>query len=71
MTPSAEMRLYQTDRAGWLAHVAPRRAAQMAAMDGDALNRAWTELPRDYQCAVWAKLPESERARLRGLRKAA
>lgn len=45
----AERTLYETDRAGWIAYVAPK----LAAAGVEAVAEAWPFMREDYRAAVW------------------
>jgi hypothetical protein len=64
-----ERTLYETDRTGWLAYVAPNMARQIATDPDDKVNRDWPRIPEDYKAAVWALLPEAQKQRIRMLRR--
>lgn len=66
-----ELALYQTDRNAWLEHVAPRMARRIAETSDEQIKRDWNGMVRDYQTAVWQHLDETQRARIRALRKSA
>lgn len=63
-----ELTLYETDRDGWLAYVAPNLARRIASDPDDKVNRDWPRIPDDYKAAVWKLLPEEQRQRIRELR---
>jgi len=68
LTASAERHLYETDRPAWLAYVAPRKAEQLRNTRDEALGGAWSDLPRDYQRAVWLLLDAETQGRIRAVR---
>lgn len=73
LSPSAERALFDADRPGWLAYVAPRMAKRLQEMTDvpDAtLADTWGFLSRDYQRAVWPLLDDATRDRIRAARKA-
>jgi hypothetical protein len=71
-----ERTLYETDRAGWLAYVAPNMARKLAALPYVDLAYAWAGIPRDYQAAVvphladttlqdaWTSMPRDDQTEL-------
>lgn len=65
VTPSQEFSLYHADRPAWLTLVAPRMAARLRDMSPNKLADEWSQLPRDYQCAVWAVLDNITREAIR------
>jgi hypothetical protein len=65
-----EHAMYETDRAAWLEHVAPRMASRLVAASDEQIKRDWNRMSRDYQTAVWQHLDETQRARIRALRNA-
>lgn len=66
-----QLALYDTDRAAWLAYMAPRMAALLTAgSDQDAAIR-WPLMGREYQRAVWARLDRQTRKRIRAIREPA
>jgi len=68
MTPNEERTLQETDRAAWVAYVAPSMANGIALMDDDGVNRSWSAMGRDYKAAVWELLDETNKARITRLR---
>lgn len=68
-----ELTQYENDRPGWLAVVAPKQAVRISdnTYDAAAMAYVWAGMERDYQTAVWALLPESQRERIRKLRSGA
>ena len=65
-----DLALYEHDRPKWLEIVAPKMAARIGdnTYDDTALAYVWAAMPRDYQTAVWALLPEPQRERIRKVR---
>ena len=63
-----ERELYETDRPAWINQAAPRTAQIFADTLDATLAGMWSRMPRDYQTAVWALLPEPQRERIRKLR---
>lgn len=63
-----EHALYVTDRAAWIAYVAPRAARRISEATNEQIKRDWPRTPRDYQTAVWQHLDDTQRARIRTLR---
>jgi hypothetical protein len=71
-----ERTLYETDRKGWLAYVAPNMARKLVPMSYDELREAWAGIPRDYQAAVvphladttlqdaWTSMPRDDQTEL-------
>jgi hypothetical protein len=71
-----ERTLYDTDRTGWLAYVAPNMARKLAALTGAELADAWAGIPCDYQAAVvphltdttlqdaWTSMPRDDQTEL-------
>lgn len=68
LTASAERALYDSDRPAWLREVAPRMAERLANVRDEVLGGAWSDLPRDYQRAVWLVLDEPTKDRIRAAR---
>jgi hypothetical protein len=66
-----ELDLYHSDRAAWLALVAPRMPALIDTETDAELAQGWALMSRDFQVATWAHLSEAQRERIRRLRKAA
>jgi hypothetical protein len=54
-----ERTLYETDRAGWLAFVAPNMARSLASVSTSTLGKVWFGIPRDYQGAVVPHLADT------------
>jgi hypothetical protein len=63
-----ERELYETDRPAWINQVSPRMAKIIADTPDTTLPGMWARMPRDYQTAVWALLPEAHKQRIRMLR---
>jgi hypothetical protein len=54
-----ELTLYETDRKGWLAYVAPNMSRSLASVSASTLGKAWSGIPRDYQAAVGPHLTDT------------
>lgn len=71
-----ERALYETDRDGWLAYVAPSMARKLTDEPDATLADTWSRIPRDYQAAVvphltddrlkavWASIPREKQMEL-------
>jgi len=66
-----ELTLYHTDRKAWIAMVAPKMPAVIDANTDSELAASWGLMSRDYQQAVWNHLSETQRERIRRVRKEA
>ena len=66
-----ELTLYHTDRAVWLAMVAPKMPAVIDANTDVELAVSWGLMARDYQQAVWSHLSDAQRERVKRVRKEA
>lgn len=64
-----ERELYETDRPAWINQKSPRMARIFADTPDAELAGMWARMPRDYQTAVWQHLDDTQRARIRALRK--
>jgi hypothetical protein len=63
-----ERTLHDTDRAQWLAYVAPNMARKIATDTDEQVRDAWPRIPDDYKAAVWKQLDAAQRERIRKLR---
>lgn len=66
-----ELTLYLTDRKAWIEMVAPKMPAVIDANTDAELAASWGLMSRDYQQAVWNHLNETQRVRIRRVRKVA
>lgn len=66
-----ELTLHDTDHDQWLNYVAPNMARKIVTDTDDQIQRNWPRIPTDYKAAVWEHLDETQRDRIRRLRKAA
>lgn len=66
-----ELTLYLTDRKAWIEMVAPKMPAVIDANTDTELAGSWGLMSRDYQQAVWNHLNETQRERVRRVRKVA
>jgi hypothetical protein len=71
MTPAEERALHDRDHAAWLAYVSPNMAARLDATPNAELSTTWERIPRDYQIAVWDRMNEIQRERIRNARRKA
>lgn len=69
MHPSAERELFDRDYPAWLAYAAPRVAAIIQRNTHPAdIARSWSLMSRDMQLAVWTRLDDADRNRVRDAR---
>lgn len=66
-----ELTLYLTQRAKWIEQTAPRTASLMRSWSDKTALETWALIGRDYQIEVWKHLDETQRERIRALRKEA
>lgn len=66
-----ELTMYLTQRAKWIEQTAPRTAALMRSWSDAVAVETWSMIGRDYQTEVWKHLDETQRGRIRTLRKEA
>lgn len=66
-----ELTLYLTQRGKWIEQTAPRLAKLMESWSDEAINRTWDSIGEDYKRAVWKCMPDTQKDRIRAVRKAA
>lgn len=70
MTPGEEFELYQNDPERWVEYAAPNLAVAIRDRYSDAeLARTWPLLTRNMQQAAWQHMDESQRDRVRAIRR--